>query len=102
MSNDDKTAEQRLNERYIAAAHKMQSGVALKINYDRSETSPKHLRVGVNAAMVDAGALAELLVLKGIITHEEYLDAIARMMEHEAKKYEEWAQKNIGPNVKLG
>ena len=50
-------------QRYDAAAHAMQSGVAFEIGAGVSrETEPKHLRVGVNSAMVDSAALAALLI----------------------------------------
>ncbi len=75
-------------ERYYAAAHAMQSGVAMKMNYDPSETTPKHLRVGVNSAMSDHGALVTLLIEKGVITKAEYFEAVAAAMEREAANYE--------------
>lgn len=59
-------------QRYTDAAHGMQSGVAMKMNYNQPETTVKHLRVGVNTAMTDHGALVELLVAKGLITEEDY------------------------------
>ena len=77
----------------------MQSGVkmiqtyehnTLKIDNKMFETSdsPKHLRVGVNAAMCDQSALVKLLISKNIITLEEYTKAIADEMEEEVKRYE--------------
>jgi hypothetical protein len=62
-------------------------------------TSPKHLRVGVNAAMSDHGALVRLLIQKGIITHEEYSTAIADAMENEVQSYKD--DLGLGPNVDL-
>lgn len=75
---------------YHDKLHAMQSGVAMKMNYDSSETTPKQLRVGVNAAMCNQGALARLLVEKGIITQQEYLDAITAEMGREVERYETW------------
>lgn len=87
--------------RYTAALHAMQSGVRMLMNYDppeveSSETSPKHLRVGVNAAMSDQGALARLLIGKGLISEEEYLEAIATGMEQEQASYEERLRERFG------
>lgn len=76
-------------ERYTNAVHAMQSGVATLMNFDANETSPKHLRVGVNSALCDSSALAKLLISKGLITEEEYLKAEADMMEEEVKRYEQ-------------
>ena len=51
-------------------------------------TELKHLRVGVNSAMVDSAGLATLLIEKGIITGDEYEKALADAMEHERERYE--------------
>ena len=83
-------------ERYTAAAHAMQSGVAMKMNYDAAETTPKHLRVGVNSAMAEHGALARLLISKGVITEDEYAEAVADGMEREAKLYEDELRQRFG------
>src|SRR5262249_16738309 len=69
--------------RYRAAVHAMQTGVAIKMNYDPAETQPKHLRVGINSAMCDHAAVVPRLRDKGIITDAEYRTAIADEMERE-------------------
>lgn len=81
----------------------MQSGVAAEMNLDhrKAATEPKHLRVGVNAAMVDHGALVKLLVAKGIITDAEYFEALAEAMEAEQRDYEERLSAHFGNTVKL-
>lgn len=62
--------EKSFEERYTAAAHAIQAGVAMELELDQREkgsagpASPKHLRTGVNMAMVHEGALANLLVTK--------------------------------------
>lgn len=74
--------------RYTQAAHAMQSAVAFDMQRaGHRDTEPKHLRVGVNSAMVDASALAKLLIDKGVIAHEEYVKAVADGMEAEVKSY---------------
>lgn len=78
----------------------MQSGVAMKMNYDTSETSPKHLRVGVNSAMCDQAALVQLLVTKGIITLAEYEAAITAEMGREVERYEAWLNNHYGSSEK--
>ena len=97
-------------DRYKAAAHGMQSGVALQrqkeiergIPEDERETGPKHLRVGVNSAMADHGALVELLISKNVLTREEYFEAITNAMERERASYEEALSKALGANITLG
>jgi hypothetical protein len=76
-------------ERYAAAAHAVQTGVAVAIHRGDQAASPKHLRVGVNSAMVDSGALARLLIEKRIISEVEYLEALALAMEEEQQRFEQ-------------
>jgi len=85
-------------ERYLAAAHAMQTGVAFTMHSDPKQTDPKHLRVGINAAMVEHGALIGLLLEKRLITMEEYYKALADKMEEEVQSYAE----RLPGNVRLG
>lgn len=77
------------NNAYRLSMHAMQTGVTYVMTRDPKETQPKHLRVGVNAALVDAGALARLLIAKGIITEGEYAAALAQGARIEHEMYEE-------------
>ena len=88
--------------RYAAAAHAMQSGVAAKMGQDPGETTPKHLRVGVNSSMVENSALVKLLIGKGILTEEEWAEALADGMEAEVALYEKWLSERIGVAITLG
>ena len=72
-------------DRYLAAAHAMQSGVAAEMG---PECEPKHLRVGINSALVGNAALARLLIEKGVFTLDEYEAAQAAEMEAEKDRYE--------------
>jgi len=94
-------AENDHHQRYRAAAHAMQSGVAMEMNYRPQPTEAKHLRVGVNAAMVDQGALAKLLIAKGVFTEAEYLEALADAMEAEKHRYEEILSELLGKKITL-
>lgn len=90
-------------ERYVAAAHAVQSGVAydMERNPDDSATSPKHLRVGLNVALSDASGLATLLIEKGVFTQEEYTKALADAMERERARYEEHLSRAMGAKITL-
>ncbi|GAA0749610.1 hypothetical protein [Sphingomonas trueperi] len=92
--------EQR--QRYEAACHAMQSGVAFEQSAGSKCGSPKHLRVGINSAMVETSALAHLLVAKGICTAFEYAEAITTAMEEEARRYEARIAAQTGATVRLG
>lgn len=85
-------------DRYLAAAHAMQSGVAAEMGLPgrSAPTEPKHLRVGVNTAMVGHAGLAQLLINKGLITEDEYTAAIADAMEAEVARYEQRLQEHLG------
>lgn len=79
---------QKIKEEYTAAAHGMQAGVAMMMNYDPKSTEPKHLRVGVNSAMSDIGGLVTILIAKGVFTEDEYLVAVRDAMLREKQGYE--------------
>lgn len=51
------------------------------------ECEPKHLRVGINTAMVDSAALARILIAKGLFTWDEYAAELADEMEREVLRY---------------
>lgn len=92
-----------LRLKYHALCHAMQSGVAMKMNYEPGETTPKHLRVGVNSTMVETGALAKLLMEKGVFTENEYYQALVEGMQNEVRLYKEWLQQRLGnANIELG
>lgn len=78
-------------QRYLDAAHAMQSGVAAEIGVkgdNAAAADHKHLRTGVNAAMVEFSALIKLLIAKGILTEEEWWGCLADGMEEEKMRYE--------------
>lgn len=96
--------------RYVAAAQAMQSGVAMAMNYDSSQTDPKHLKVGVNSALVTASSIVNLLIAKGVITEAEYFTGLADLMEAERDSYAEIVEEHLaqfrpdggsGPEVTL-
>jgi hypothetical protein len=95
--------EKDYGQEYMHHAHRMQAGVEYEMNQPGNEsTTPKHLRVGINTAMQDQASLVKLLIGKGIITQDEYLQAIAEGMKEEADAYERRLQEKLGPGVKLG
>jgi hypothetical protein len=90
-------------ERYVKACHAMQSGVAMEMETGGMRgTEAKHLRVGVNSAMVEHAALVKLLMRRGMITEAEYWKALADQMEEEARSYEKWISERLGTNIRLG
>ena len=92
-----------LRARYDRAMHRMQTGVAYKMEKSPKETEPKHLRVGINSAMDDHAALAAILIRKGVITEQEYYEAVVEFAEREAEMYEREINRLYGSDrIKLG
>lgn len=92
-------------ERYLRACHAMQSGVKHDMETSpggmSQDTMPKHLRTGINSALVDSSAIGKLLMAKGIFSREEYLRSLADVMEEEAHRYEKFLSERLGGKVVL-
>lgn len=95
MSIEEKQAK------YRQLCHAMQTGVAYLMEKDPSSTAPKHLRVGINSAMVEHGALVDLLVTKGVISLDEYYDSLIKFMEREVETYQRELEANYGVKITL-
>jgi len=74
---------------YEQALHGVQSATAYEQERGSESGSPKHLRVGINALMSDASAIASLLIEKGIITEEEYLERLRLAMNEELSRHQD-------------
>ncbi len=88
-------------ERYLALCHAMQTGVAYEMERHPQPTQPKHLRVGVNTAMVEHAALVDLLIRKGLLTRDEYFDMLLVAMEREVHLYEQRLAQEYGAKITL-
>lgn len=77
---------------YEEALHGVQTGVLYEIETDArggaGGTTPKHLRLGVNSAMVETSVIVALLIEKGVITEEEFREALRLGMNQELMRYE--------------
>ncbi len=86
---------------YEAALHGVQSAVKYEMEHDaHGSTRPllddlKHLRVGIDARASDAAGLGGLLIKKGIITLEEYNEAMRLAMNEELARYEEHVRRRF-------
>lgn len=87
--------------RYTMALHAMQSGVATYMQIAPDETTPKHLRVGTNAAHIGYSAIARLLIDKGVITEQEYFTTLADVAVEEQRNYEKRLSDHYGKPVTL-
>lgn len=86
---------------YAAAMHGVQTGVMHEMNRGGVAATPKHLLVGVESSQINAAALASLLIEKGIITSEEYSEAIRLWANNELYLYEQRANSNGGPRITM-
>jgi hypothetical protein len=101
----DGDAADRWGERYMRAAHGIQSAIAFLMNRGPrfAGVEPKHLRVGIDTSKAEFGALAELLIRKGVITEGEYVEAMTTGLERELERYTEEARRETGlPNITFG
>ena len=76
-------------QRYLDAAHAVQSGLAMMEHSNPRLFEPKHLRVGIDTSKVEQGGLAALLIRKGVFTEAEYIAAMADAMEDEQRRSEQ-------------
>jgi hypothetical protein len=92
-------------KRYIAAAHRIQTAIAVLMSRDPdyNATEPKHLRTGLDLSKSDMGALACLLIAKGVFSEAEYIEAITAAAEDEAASFERLVQSVLGNrNIRTG
>jgi hypothetical protein len=102
MSKFAEMSIEELRAHYAAKLHGVQSGVAATMNFDAGETSPKHLRVGINSALVNQGAFVALLIEKGLITEHEYLVKLCEYADREVASYEKKLAERFGRTISLG
>ncbi|HEY2068246.1 MAG TPA: hypothetical protein VGG48_01730 [Rhizomicrobium sp.] len=95
-------AESAAMQRIAAAQHGIQSGVAVDLADGEKNLLAKHLRVGINSALVETGALGRLLVDKGIVTRLEYFERMAEAYEDERQRYEQRLTVRKGVRITLG
>lgn len=61
----------------------------------------KHLRVGINGALISQGALAKLLIAKGVISDLEYWEALVAEFRDAVAGYEKELADRLGLRVRL-
>lgn len=90
-------------DEYQRNLHAMQTGVAYEQSNGSTDGSPKHLRVGVNAAMIHEAAIVGLLVAKGIFTEQEFAESLVNESRKEVDRYEKrLSERYGGAKISLG
>ncbi len=93
---------------YEQSLHAIQTGV--KIYLQRSYPALdekliealKHFRTGLDARACDHCALVTLLINKGVIARDEYLQQIKLELHAEVKRYEDSLREMFGLDITLG
>lgn len=89
-------------DRYERAFKAMQHGVAWEdANGFKEPTEARHLRAGVNAAMVAQTAMLRALIEKGFIDEARFMAILVCEMEQEVKRYELRMKAYTGLNADL-
>lgn len=92
-------------QRYRDAAHAMLTGTGYELasspQHPDTDVNHKHMQHGINSAHVSIGALATLLIEKGVFTLEEYTAASADAMEAEVARMEAELTSRYGTKVTL-
>jgi len=81
---------------YVRLAHAVQTGVAYEHELGSQDGTPKHLRTGLSCVMSDLGALGRLFIAKGLITEDEYYEAILDGLRQEVAAYERRVEAKTG------
>lgn len=107
--SDDAIKIAQLKERYEALLHAVQSGVKWEheaqresgIPEDTRASGPKHLRTGVNSALIQNSSLVMLLMRKGLISEREYWETQVEFFEDEVERYNQRATQTLGTQVRF-
>jgi hypothetical protein len=96
--------DQKLVEENVALLHAMQTGVAYTMDTGKRDpsTEPKHLRVGVNNALIEASAIVQVLIEKGVFTSTEYFTTLNGLLRAEVDRYEKELSEHYGAKITLG
>jgi hypothetical protein len=87
---------------YTRLGHAIQTGVAMEMHEPSVHaTEPKHLRTGLDCVMADLGSLTRLLVQKGVITEDEYFEAILDGLRREIEAYEARIKARMGGHTSI-
>ena len=92
---------EEFSARSAALGHAIQTGVALEQQIDPSNGSPKHLRVGVNMALVEHAAIVKLLIAAGVFTEAQYFEAVITELEAEKARYTARLEAHYGGATKI-
>lgn len=89
---------------YDQAAHGVQSAIKYELEqrgWRGPETEWKHTRVGIDLRAAEHAGLVDLLISKGVLTEEEYMEQMRLAANEELARYTDHCRRTYGlhPNV---
>jgi hypothetical protein len=106
VNNESKLPPERqaaIHQEIAKLSHAIQSGVRMEMELQlNNAATPKHLRTGVNIALVETGAIGMLLIRKGLVTEEEYYNTLLEKLREEVRDYQRRLSLATGNVVTLG
>lgn len=97
----DDSRKKTLWAKITAHQHACMTGARFSLEVGLINDDHKHVRNGIDNALVSHGALVKLLIDKGIITELEYCEALSEMWEIEQARYEKDLSDHFKKSVKL-
>jgi hypothetical protein len=101
MSDKDRVRFDELFQEYVRHAHGVQAGVGMKLELDPTFGTAKDIRTGLDTSKADQGGLVNLLIVKGVFTDVEYMEAIVTSMKQERRRWEEEISQTLGTDTVL-
>ncbi len=83
------------DQRFLDAMHSIELSIRQRMWHDKNDTSPINTRLETIAALVESGALSELLMEKDIFTKSEYQEKLALHAEAQKLIYDSWIKNHI-------
>jgi hypothetical protein len=101
MSDKDRDRFDELFQEYVRHAHGVQAGIGMKLELDPTFGTAKDIRTGLDTSKADQGGLVNLLIMKGVFTDVEYMEAIVTSMKQEHRRWEEEISQVLGTDTVL-
>jgi hypothetical protein len=73
----------------------------MKLELDPTFGTAKDIRTGLDTSKADQGGLVNLLIMKGVFTDVEYMEAIVTSMKQEHRRWEEEISQALGTDTVL-
>lgn len=79
---------------YKRHAHAVLS--AIGFNPNKTALEPRHLRVGIDMGKADTAGLVNLLIDKGVLSAQEYIEAVEKSAAEEVERQKQALARELG------